>query len=73
MSQNNDWGENGAVPRDVAFKKGGKGQSKRGQKGAFLSHLYDVVVKQQPEAVTLDYGDVVTAVRTTVRERETKE
>lgn len=26
------------------------------------SHLYDVVVKQQPEAVALDDGDVVSAV-----------
>lgn len=30
-----------------------------------VSHLYDVVIKQQPEAVALDDGDVVSAVGTT--------
>lgn len=35
-----------------------------------LSHLYDVVIKQQPEAVALDDGDVVSAVGTTAVWRE---
>lgn len=34
-------------------------------------HLYDVVVKQQPEAVALDDGDVVSPVGTTAVWRQT--
>lgn len=35
-----------------------------------VSHLYDVVVKQQPEAVALDDGDVVTSVRPAAADEE---
>ena len=34
------------------------------REGNEKSHLYDVVIEQQPEAVALDDGDVVSAVRT---------
>lgn len=34
-------------------------------------HLYDVVIKQQPEAVALDNGDVVSPVGTTAAWRQT--
>lgn len=33
-------------------------------------HLYDVVIKEQPEAVTLDDGDVMTSVGTAGRRRK---
>lgn len=36
-----------------------------------MTHLYDVVVEQQPEAVTLHYGDVMSSVRTTEDTRKT--
>lgn len=35
------------------------------------AYLYDVVIKQQPEAVALDDGDVVSAVGTTAAWRQT--
>ena len=36
----------------------------------FFSHLYNVVIKQQPEAVALDDSDVVSAVGTTAEQKQ---
>lgn len=33
------------------------------------THLHDIIIKQQPEAVTLHYGDVVSSVGSTEEER----
>lgn len=36
------------------------------------SYLYDVIVKQQPEVVTLDDSDVMSAIRAAVDTTQTK-
>lgn len=49
-------------------------EDKKGNQNEEISpHLYDVIVKQQPEAVALDNGDVVSAVGPTAVWRQTRE
>ena len=43
-------------------KKGNKGQIEG-------THLHDIVIKEKPVAIALDYSDVVTTVWTTMGEK----
>ena len=59
-----------AQPPAREHDHGGSGGTPGGYRVTTMVYLHNIVVKQQPVAMALDYGDVVSSVGATEEERE---